>query len=51
MGIMAGLAAEETSSGVGFPLWWTYVIAIVLLWVVAIGLVVWALRRSRRRRR
>ena len=45
------LAAEEVSTSAGFPLWLMPVLAIVLLWVLAIGLAIWVLRRRARSRR
>ena len=44
--VNAALAAEETSSA-GIPLWLVAVFAILLLWVVAVGLAIWAVRPER----
>ncbi|MGK5683751.1 hypothetical protein [Actinoplanes sp. URMC 104] len=45
--VPALLAAEETAPTTGIPLWLVAVLAILALWVLAIGLVIWALRRRR----
>ncbi|WP_250001941.1 hypothetical protein [Actinoplanes sp. M2I2] len=44
------LAAEENASTGGFPLWLTPFLAILLLWVLAIRLLVWALLRRGKKR-
>jgi hypothetical protein len=50
MQLVAVLAAEENSA-TGVPLWLAFVVAMVLLWAVTAGALVWALLRLRSRTR
>lgn len=43
--VLVPLAAEEKTTTTGIPLWLTLVLAILLLWVLAAGLLIWVLRR------
>jgi hypothetical protein len=49
--VLSPWAAEEGTLTTGIPLWLTPILAILLLWVLAIGLLIWVLRRRGKTRR